>query len=175
MILKRNRAWVLQKGLVPVDAICDMVAYGKTTSDILRKFSMLNINDIFECIEFYAHNTIVPEQNPEALISLVNTDPEEIVIEVTNINQTVYLKLVELGKRYYPDQEDFHVCMNLGLKIVCLHNVQKIESNEDEMQDRLHRAVHQAIQRSVPEVYEDLDKTKEDLDYDDFIKKEKNI
>jgi hypothetical protein len=175
VILKRNKAWVLQKGLVPIDAICDMVSTGKTRDDILRRFSMLNNDDIFECIEFYAQNTIVPDHDPESLISLVNTDPEEIIIEVTNINQIVYLKLVELGKRYHPEQQDFHVCMNLGLKVVCLHNVQKIESNATEMQDRLHKAVHQAIHRSVPEVYEDLDRTKEDLDYDDFIKREKNI
>jgi len=172
MIVKRQRAFVLQKGLVPVDTVCNLVSRGIPLFQIQRKFPMLNNNDVFECIEFYAQNTVVPDYDPETLLNLQNTDPEEIVIEVTNVNETVFLKLVELGKRFYPEEIDFTICMNLGLKVVCLHNIERLERNEEKMQDRLHTAVHQAITRSVPEIYRDLEITKDDLDYQEFKKRE---
>ena len=177
MIVKRNRAYVTSKGLVPIDSVCDLVSTGKNMDFVLKSFPMLNHNDVFECVDFYAQNTMVSE-NPDTskLLALTNTDPEEIVIEVVNINQTVFLKLIEISRRFYPEETDFVKSMNNGLRICCLQNIERIENGEENMQDRLHNTVYHALLHAAPQVYDDLEKTKEDLDFAEFNKRrtEKN-
>ena len=57
--------------------------------------------------------------------------------------------------------------MNQGLRIACLDNIESME-NEKELLSEIHGLVQQALTTAVPDVLSDLDRTKEDLDYEEY-------
>ena len=170
MIEKRAKAFVTSKGLVPVDLLAAEIGKGKTIMGLQRLFPMLDINDIFEAVNFYAENTNVPLIEEEKMLTLANVgkDKDDIIIEVVNLHQVIYIKLVAKGHTLYPENKDFAELMNQGLRICCLENMESIESNTA-ITDELRSLVNNALYMACPEVNEDVTRTKEDLDYDEFI------
>ena len=170
MIEKRAKAFVTSKGLVPVDKIAADIGKGKTVDGLKRLFPMLSTDDIFEAVEFYAENTSLPLMEEEKMLTLANVgkDAKDIIIEVTNLHQVVYLKLVAKGYKLYPENKDFAELMNQGLRTCCLENVESIESNTA-ITDELHNLVNNALFLACPEVNEDLQRTKDDLDYAEYL------
>jgi len=134
----------------------------------MQIYPKLNAEDIFEAVHFYADNTSVPATESENLISVVNTGTvDNIVIEVTNLHQIVYIKLLAVGHDLYPEVLDFAKLMNQGLRIITLQNVEMFEANK-QIVDELSIAVNDAMQVAVPDVVNDFDLTKEDLDYEEY-------
>ena len=74
-----------------------------------RLFPMLNEDDVFEAVEFYAENTSLPLMEEEKMLTLANVgkDKNDIIIEVTNLHQVIYLKLVAEGYKLYPRNKRF--------------------------------------------------------------------
>ena len=68
------------------------------------------------------------------------------------------------------DMIDFKVAelMYQGLRTCCLENVESIESNTA-ITDELHNLVNNALFMACPEVNEDLQRTKDDLDYAEYL------
>jgi hypothetical protein len=169
MIEKRKNSFVTSNGLVPVDVICNKIGQGKTIDMLQQIFPKLTQEDIFESIHFYAENTVIPNAETQTLLEVLNTGtPEEIIIEVVNLHQTVYLKLLGTGHREYPEVTDFAKLMNQGLRICTLENIEDFEDNSI-LTDPLHLLVNEAMQLAVPDIINDFDLTKEDLDYDEFV------
>ena len=169
MIERRQKGFVIGKGLVPVASVCEQIGTGKTMDEILRMYPTLNMPDVFEAVEFYALNTQIPNNmSQDQLLKLVNVGGDDVVLEVTNINQVVFLKLVELGKRYYKRISNFATCMNNGLRISCLENIIASEDGV-ELDNDLHDLVLQCLMVTVPEIFEDTAQTKLDLDYEEYI------
>ena len=171
MIEHRNSGFVTTNGLVPVNTICDKIGKGKNIDTLLKMFPKLKQEDVFESVHFYADNVDVPIADIEKLLQLVNVGKsnEDTVIEVMNLHQVVYIKLVALGHTYYQSQtNDFAKLMNQGLRIACLENVEAMEKQE-ELKTDVHGLVQQALSSAVPEVLSDIDRTKADLDYNEFI------
>ncbi len=170
MIEKRAKAFVTSKGLVPVDKIASEIGRGKTLMGLKRLFPMLNEEDVFEAVEFYAENTSLPLMEEEKMLTLANVgkDKNDIIIEVTNLHQVIYLKLVAEGYKLYPETKDFAELMNQGLRICCLQNIEDIESNTA-IRDELRSLVNNALFIACPEVNEDLQRTKDDLDYAEYL------
>jgi uncharacterized protein (DUF433 family) len=171
MIEHRNSGFVTTNGLVPVNTICDKIGKGKNIDTLLKMFPKLKKEDVFESVHFYADNVDVPIADIEKLLQLVNVGKsnEDTVIEVMNLHQVVYIKLVALGHTYYQSQtNDFAKLMNQGLRIACLENVEAMEKQE-ELKTDVHGLVQQALSSAVPEVLSDIDRTKADLDYNEFI------
>ena len=175
MIERRKKGFIVSKGLVPVNAICESVGTGKSVAEVLKLYPTLAMEDVFEALEFYALNTSIPtNQALEQLLTLVNVGGEEIVLEVSNINQVVFIKLVELGRRYYRRTSNFATCMNNGLRISCLEILIHKEADLD-LDNDLFELVEIALTDSVPAIFEQNEQTKEDLDYDEYIEtKEKH-
>tara|TARA_B100000902_G_C27313927_1_gene920091 strand:- start:3477 stop:4016 length:540 start_codon:yes stop_codon:yes gene_type:complete len=169
MIERRHKGFVIDKGLVPVANVCESIGTGKSMDEILRMYPTLGMADVFEAVEFYALNTQIPaNMSQDQLLKLVNVGGEDIVLEVTNINQVVFLKLVELGKRYYRRVSNFATCMNNGLRISCLENI--IAAEEDrELDNDLHELVRECLMEETPGIFENPAQTKEDLDYEEYI------
>jgi len=116
MIEKRHKSFVTTNGLVPVDNICNKIGTGKTIEMLLQMYPKLTKEDIFEAVHFYADNTSIPSMDTDKLLKVENTGTQdEIVIEVTNLNQIVYIKLLSVGHEYYKEIEDFSRLMNQGL------------------------------------------------------------
>ena len=169
MIEKRKNSFVTSNGLVPVDVICNKIGQGKTIDMLQQIFPKLTQEDIFESIHFYAENTIIRNAETQTLLEVLNTGtPEEIIIEVVNLHQTVYLKLLGTGHSEYPEVTDFAKLMNQGLRICTLENIEDFEDNSI-LTDPLHLLVNEAMQLAVPDIINDFDLTKEDLDYDEFV------
>lgn len=170
MIEKRAKAFVTSKGLVPVDKIAAEIGKGKTIMGLQRLFPMLDVNDIFEAVNFYAENTSVPLIEEEKMLTLANVgkNKDDIIIEVVNLHQVIYLKLVAEGYKLYPETKDFAELMNQGLRICCLKNIDSIESNTA-ITDELRSLVNNALFIACPEVNEDLQRTKDDLDYAEYL------
>ena len=175
MIEKRQKSFVTSNGLVPVDNICNKIGSGKTIELLLSMYPKLNKEDIFEAVHFYADNTSIPSMDNEKLLKVENTGPEpdDVVIEVTNLNQIVYIKLLSIGHQYYNEIEDFSRLMNQGLRIVTLLNIESFEEGTI-VQDELGLVVNEAMQMAVPDIINDFDSTKIDLDYDEFKTRKKN-
>ncbi len=169
MIEKRKNSFVTSNGLVPVDVICNRIGQGKTIEMLQQIFPKLTEEDIFESVHFYAENTVIPHAEIHTLLEVLNTGtPEEIIIEVINLHQTVYLKLLATGHREYPEVSDFARLMNQGLRICTLENIESFEHNEV-LIEPLHLLVNEAMQIAVPEIINDFDLTKQDLDYNEFV------
>ena len=169
MIEHRNSGFVVSNGLVPVNTICDRIGKGKTIDKLIAMFPKLKEEDIFEAIHFYADNVEVPQADVDKLLALVNvgSKADETIIEVMNLHQVVYIKLVALGHSLYSEQKDFAGLMNQGLRIACLDNIESME-NEKELLSEIHGLVQQALTTAVPDVLSDLDRTKADLDYEEY-------
>ena len=169
MIEKRKNSFVTSNGLVPVDVICNKIGQGKTIDMLQQIFPKLTEEDIFESIHFYAENTIIPDAETQSLLEVLNTGtPEEIIIEVVNLHQSVYVKLLATGHREYPEVTDFAKLMNQGLRICTLENIEDFEDN-NMLTEPLHLLVNEAMQIAVPEIINDFELTKEDLDYTEFV------
>lgn len=171
MIEKRKNSFVTSNGLVPVDVICNKIGQGKTIDMLQQIFPKLTQEDIFESIHFYAENTVIPDAETKSLLEVLNTGtPEEIIIEVINLHQTVYLKLLATGHKEYPEFTDFAKLMNQGLRICTLENIESFEDNQM-LVEPLHLLVNEAMQIAVPDIINDFDLTKADLDYSEFIER----
>jgi len=72
------------------------------------------------------------------------------------------------GHLLYPEIEDFAQLMNQGLRIATLENIEAKEA-EQEITDDINFLVNDAMLRTVPKVMTDLEETKHDLDYDEFV------
>tara|TARA_B100000927_G_scaffold290519_1_gene289609 strand:+ start:887 stop:1426 length:540 start_codon:yes stop_codon:yes gene_type:complete len=174
MIEKRHKSFVTSNGLVPVDNICNKIGSGKTIEMLLGMYPKLNKEDIFEAVHFYADNTSIPNMDNEKLLKVENTgNLDDVVIEVTNLNQIVYIKLLSVGHQYYNEIEDFSRLMNQGLRIVTLLNIESFEEGTV-VKDDLGLVVNEAMQMAVPDIINDFDSTKQDLDYDEFKTRKKN-
>tara|TARA_B100000614_G_scaffold239050_1_gene238307 strand:+ start:594 stop:1139 length:546 start_codon:yes stop_codon:yes gene_type:complete len=176
MIEHRNSGFVTTNGLVPVNTICDKIGKGKTMDTLLRMFPKLNSEDVFEAIHFYADNVDVPHADTDKLLALVNvgSKAEETIIEVMNLHQVVYIKLVALGHELYgATTNDFASLMNQGLRIACLENVESMEE-EKNLKSDVHGLVQEALSSAVPDVLGDTQRTKDDLDYGEFVQRRDN-
>ena len=168
MIERRKKGFVVSKGLVPVASICESVGAGKSLSEVLKRYPTLGMEDVFEALEFYAHNTAIPtNQSIDQLLQLINVGGDEMILEVSNINQVVFIKLVELGRRYYKRTSNFATCMNNGLRICCLEIIEHREAGE-ELDNDLFELVEHTLLDSVPTIFEQNEQTKEDLDYEEY-------
>lgn len=169
MIEKRKNSFVTSNGLVPVDVICNKIGQGKTIDMLQLIFPKLTHEDIFESIHFYAENTVIPDAETQTLLEVLNTGtPQEIIIEVVNLHQSVYIKLLSTGHTDYPEVTDFARLMNQGLRVCTLENIEQFEDSVM-LTDPLHLLVNEAMQLAVPEIINDFDLTKADLDYDEFV------
>jgi hypothetical protein len=175
MIEHRNSGFVTTNGLVPVNTICDKIGKGKNIDTLLNMFPKLKQEDIFEAVHFYADNVDVPMADIDKLLQLVNVGKsnEDTIIEVMNLHQVVYIKLVSLGHTLYSDTKDFAKLMNQGLRIACLENLEAMEKQE-ELKTDVHGLVQQALSSAVPDVLSDMDRTKKDLDYNEFTNTRNN-
>ena len=175
MIERRQSGFVTTNGLVPVDTICSAIGKGKTLDALTRVYPKLTHEDIYEAIHFYSDNTNIPMADTDKILQLVNVGKgaQDTVIEVTNLHQVVYIKLVASGHYYYPQESNFAKLMNQGLRICCLDNVIAVES-EQEFDTELHVLVNEALHRAVPDILTDIERTKKDLDYDEYIQRRNN-
>ena len=96
MIEKRAKAFVTSKGLVPVDKIAAEIGKGKTIMGLQRLFPMLDVNDIFEAVNFYAENTSVPLIEEEKMLTLANVGKSKDDIKQEQLDNRKYL--YESGK-----------------------------------------------------------------------------
>ena len=175
MIERRQSGFVTTNGLVPVDIICSAIGKGKTLDALTRVYPKLTHEDIYEAIHFYSDNTNIPMADTDKILQLVNVGKgaQDTVIEVTNLHQVVYIKLVASGHYYYPQESNFAKLMNQGLRICCLDNVVSVEEGKD-FDSELHVLVNEALHRAVPDILTDIERTKKDLDYDEYIQRRNN-
>jgi|TARA_B110000444_G_scaffold248120_1_gene271615 hypothetical protein len=175
MIERRQSGFVTTNGLVPVDTICSAIGKGKTLDALTRVYPKLTHEDIYEAIHFYSDNTNIPMADTDKILQLVNVGKgaQDTVIEVTNLHQVVYIKLVASGHYYYPQESNFAKLMNQGLRICCLDNVVSVEEGKD-FDSELHVLVNEALHRAVPDILTDIERTKKDLDYDEYIQRRNN-
>ena len=176
MIERRASGFVTTNGLVPVDTICGMIGKGKTIDSLTRVFSKLNNEDIFEAVHFYSDNANIPSAETDKLLQLINVgkNTDETIIEVINLHQVVYIKLVSLGHYFYSEEKDFAKLMNQGLRVCCLDNVESAETDKNLISD-LHIIVNQALVNAVPNIMKNTDSTKSDLDYEEYVQRKNSI
>lgn len=176
MIERRASGFVTGNGLVPVDTLCGMIGKGKTIDTLTRVYHKLSEEDIMEAVHFYSDNIQIPDTDIEKLLTLINVGKhtDETIIEVINLHQIVYIKLVAQGHYYYPEEKDFAKLMNQGLRVCCLDNVESSETDE-ELLTELHVLVNQALLSAVPDVLQNVEQTKIDLDYKEYVQRRNNI
>lgn len=171
MIEKRHNAFVVSNGLVPIDTICNKIGQGRTVHMLQDIFPKLTEEDIFEAVHFYAEHTSIPQIETKKLLEVTNTGSEEnVIIEVTNLHQIVYIKLLSIAYELYPEMDDFAKLMNQGLRICTLENIRYFESNKM-LDNELNILVNEAMQNAVPDIVNDFDSTKNDLDYSEYLKR----
>ena len=175
MIERRQSGFVTTNGLVPVDTICANIGKGKTLEALSRIYPKLTDEDVYEAIHFYSDNTNIPMADTDKILQLVNVGKgaDDTIIEVTHLHQVVYIKLVATGHYFYPQESNFAKLMNQGLRICCLDNVITVEE-EREFDTELHVLVNEALHRAVPDILTDIERTKKDLDYDEYIQRRNN-
>lgn len=173
MIERRHKSFVTSNGLVPVDAIANDIGRGCEIERLKMFYPKLTDEDIFEVIDFYADNTTIPNLDSSKLLVLENTgDEDSTVIEVVHIHQIVYIKLLSISRRYYKDITNFVSLMNIGLRIICLQNIEHYE-NEEELPWKIHKVVNSALLDCVPDIMSEKEETKKDLDYNEYLERKK--
>lgn len=174
MIEKRHNSFVVSNGLVPVDTICNKIGQGRTIHMLQDIFPKLTQEDIFEAINFYAEHTSIPQIETHKLLEVTNTGNEEnVIIEVTNLHQIVYIKLLSIAYDLYPEINDFAKLMNQGLRICTLENIRYFESNKM-LDNEVNILVNEAMQIAVPDIVNDFESTKNDLDFTEYLKRIEN-
>lgn len=172
MVEKRFRTFVTSNGLVPVDTICDAIGSGASMAKLTRSFPIRN-EDVLDCINFYAENTTLPSMVEDRLLDLVNVgSDQEVIIEIIKLHQIVYIKLLAVCLKYYPYSVNFSTMVNQALRVCCLNIIDKLDKNIA-ITDPIELLVQDALKRNIPEVLVDREKTKEDLDFDQFINSSK--
>ena len=176
MIERRASGFVTGNGLVPVDTLCGMIGKGKTIDTLTRVYHKLSEEDIMEAVHFYSDNIQIPDTDIEKLLTLINVGKhtDETIIEVINLHQIVYIKLVAQGHYYYPEEKDFAKLMNQGLRVCCLDNVESAETDKNLISD-LHIIVNQPLVNAVPIIMKNTDRTKSDLDYEEYVQRKNSI
>jgi len=172
MVEKRFRTFVTSNGLVPVDTICDAIGSGASMAKLTRSFPV-SVDDVLDCINFYAENTTLPTIGEDKLLDLVNVgSDEEVIIEIIKLHQIVYIKLLAICLKYNPYSVNFSTMVNQALRACCLNIIDKLDNNIA-ITDPMELLVQDALQRNIPDVLIDREKTKEDLDFDQFVESSK--
>jgi len=170
MIEKRQNAFVVTNGLVPVDGICDKIAAGATFGKLHDLFPTLDRQDVVDAICFYAENTTLPTTKDDQLLDLINVGKDEfdVVIEITRLHQVPYMKLLATSLAYYPHQDSFTSLVNQALRICCLRVIDKQEAGITDITD-IEALVNSALLRNIPNVLVDIERTRQDLDYEEYV------
>lgn len=170
MIEKRQNTFVVTNGLVPVDGICDKIAGGATFEKLHDIFPSLDRQDVVDAISFYAENTTLPSAGDEQLLDLINVGKDEfdVVIEITRLHQVPYMKLLATSLQYYPHKPSFTTLVNLALRICCLKIIDMQERGDYKLND-IETLVNSALLRNIPNVLVDIERTRQDLDYEEYI------
>jgi len=170
MIEKRQNTFVVTNGLVPVDGICDKIAGGATFGKLYDLFPTIDRQDVVDAISFYAENTTLPSTHDEQLLDLINVGKDEfdVVIEITRLHQVPYMKLLATALEYYPHTDSFTGLVNSALRICCLVVLDKQERGETQFTE-IETLVNSALVRNIPNVLVDIERTRQDLDYEEFL------
>jgi len=170
MIEKRQNTFVVTNGLVPVDGICDKIASGATFEKLYELYPSMDRQDIVDAISFYAENTTLPGAPDDQLLDLINVGKDEfdVVIEITRLHQVPYMKLLAASLQYYPHKQSFTTLVNLALRVCCLRIIDLHERGEHSLTD-IETLVNSALIRNIPNVLVDIERTRQDLDYDEYL------
>ena len=168
MIEKRQESFVISRTLVPVNAICESVASGLELEDLKYKYPLKD-HEVFEAIDFYADNTILPE-NDDVIILENRGTQDDAQIEVKEMSQTAMLKLIAYARKYYPEIVDFNKLISTGMRIISVENMLDVKNGKTGHRSRLHMHVHSEITKFVVDWSEqNIDLMLEDLEYKDVL------
>ena len=147
MISTRNatNTLVVGKNAVPVRKVADDVCDRKPIDYFTRRYP-LTTAEIFECIDAVADiDKLAKTKN--LILRNVGEGKADLLIEVRQVTDICFLKLVQYGRVYLPNSTDFNQLFDTGL-LMMSYDVYKdiIEGNKQNVfADELSECVYNAM------------------------------
>ena len=143
MIKTRNHTLVIGKMSVPVRNITDSIVERKNMNYITKRFPV-SVDEVFDCVDCIAD---IETFNGTGHLSVRNNGSNnEIVLECTAISDVLWLKLIQYGRIFKSDVEEFHLLFDKGFRmcaIECLDDI--VNDRTDFESSELHNIVFDAI------------------------------
>jgi len=148
MIETRNNTLVIGKLAVPVRNITDSIIDRKTINYITKRFPV-SLPEIWECIDAIADIDKLG-RGVHLKVNNSSSDRQNINLETIQISDTLFIKVVQFGKIFLPDSNDFSKLFDTGfIKLateVYGDLVQGISTFEE---SDVHVVVHKAIDNAI--------------------------
>ena len=143
MIETRNNTLVIGKLAVPVRNITESVIDRKSMDYITKRFPV-SVKEVFECIDAIAD---IETLNGTGHLSVRNTGSgTDIILECTSISDVLWLKLIQYGKVFSPDEEKFSLLFDKGFKISAIECLEDVVANKTDFENsEIHSIVFDAI------------------------------
>ena len=143
MIETRNNTLVIGKLAVPVRNITDSIIDRKSINYITKRFPV-SVEEVFECVDAVAD---IETLNGTGHLSVRNTGTgQNIVLECTSISDVLWLKLIQYGRVFSPNEEKFSLIFDKGFRICAIECLDDIVHNRTDFEgSELHSIVFEAI------------------------------
>jgi len=143
MIKTRNNTLVIGKLSVPVRNITDSVIDRKTMDYITKRFPV-SVEEVFECIDAIAD---IETLTGAGHLSVRNTGTgQDIILECTSISDVLWLKLIQYGKVFSPNEEKFPLIFDKGFRICAIECLDDVVHNRTDFEgSEIHSIVFDAI------------------------------
>lgn len=148
MISSRNNHLVVGKRAVLIRDIVDSVCARNTIEFITKRFPV-NLSEIWECIDTIAD---IDKLGRGVHLKVINnsSDRQDIKIETIQISDTFFIKVIQFGKIFLPECNDFNKLFDKGFIRLAVEVYDDLTRGIDTFQEsELHIVVHKAIDGAI--------------------------
>ena len=137
---------------VPVRNITDSIL-DRNPVDVIQKRFPISVEEIFECLDAVAdHDTI--GIHDRLVVVNQSVDNQEITLTTTSIADTIFLKVLQMGRNTNINITDINDLYEIGFRTLAIESYEdKVSGNNylEEVSD-IHSIVNSAISNAVPDI-----------------------
>ena len=147
MIKTRNNTLVIGKMSVPVRNITDSIIDRKDINYITKRFPV-SAEEVFECIDTIADIETI---NGNGHLSVRNNgSSDDIVLECTAISDVLWLQLIQYGKIFMSESNEFPLIFDKGFRMCAIECLDDIVNGKSDFENsELHSIIFDAISTIV--------------------------
>jgi len=137
---------------VPVRNITDAILDRTPVEHIQKRFPV-SIHEIFECLDAIAdHDTIDIQDRLVVVNQSVNAD--EIILATTSIADTIFLKVLQMGRSKDINITDINDLYDIGFKTLAIESYEDKINGDNHLEEisDIHSIVNSAISNAVPDL-----------------------
>ena len=151
-ITNLNGTLVIGALKVPVRNITDALL-DRSPVDVIQKRFPLSVEEIFECLDAVADHDTIGVQDRLVVVNQ-SIDAQEITLATTSIADTIFLKVLQIGRNTNINITNINDLYEIGFKTLAIESYEdKVSGNNhlEEVSD-IHSIVNSAISNAIPDM-----------------------